>query len=374
MVDESRKSGNRSVDVALAEIHIIPRNVYVERKERTLTEVLVECISGYCPCGDKCANQRIQHGQLPLIKIIDCGKKGLGLITQQEIGAGSFVGEYKGEIVTEKEYHMRRLRYHNEKHRYMMVLSGGEVIDATRMGGYARFINHSCEPNCGVEKWDVNGEERCGIFALRDIHSDEELTFDYKFESFSKLEMHECLCGSVNCRKIFGMNNRSVKPGTSKTSAAAGTGLPYNALMEKPKVFDPIGGKHRQGKKVADSLLDRIARMLFHRKPLSKKEMQFLRTSRVMLYRNLTSHLDTNFRSICLEMHFLSEQNGKLADVPDVFPSLRDLPRYLSRRPPEDFQVKKFRLDDLTEWLHDRAAKHEATTDASPPRLAALHL
>lgn len=69
----------------------------------------------------------------------------------------------------------------------MMVLSGGEVIDATRMGGFARFINHSCEPNCGVEKWDVNGEERCGIFARRDIHTGEEVTFDYKFESFSKL-------------------------------------------------------------------------------------------------------------------------------------------------------------------------------------------
>jgi SET domain-containing protein len=77
--------------------------------------------------------------------------------------------------------------YHNEKHRYMMVLSGGEVIDATRMGGRARFINHSCDPNCGVEKWDVNGEERCAIFALRDIFAGEELTFDYKFQSFSKL-------------------------------------------------------------------------------------------------------------------------------------------------------------------------------------------
>lgn len=69
----------------------------------------------------------------------------------------------------------------------MMVLSGGEVIDATRMGGIARFINHSCDPNCGVEKWEVNGEERCGIFARRTIVPGEELNFDYKFESFSKL-------------------------------------------------------------------------------------------------------------------------------------------------------------------------------------------
>lgn len=46
---------------------------------------------------------------MPAVEIKGCGKKGLGLLAKQEIGAGAFVGEYMGEIVTEKEYHMRRL-------------------------------------------------------------------------------------------------------------------------------------------------------------------------------------------------------------------------------------------------------------------------
>ncbi|OWY91832.1 Histone-lysine N-methyltransferase, partial [Phytophthora megakarya] len=146
---QSRVSGTRSIAVALAEIQIIERNVYVQRKERSLPEALVECIPGSCKCGDRCDNMRIQHGVMPRHKLIECGRKGLGMKLLEDIKAGSFVGEYMGEIVTEQEYYMRRVLYHNEKHRYMMVLSGGEVIDATRMGGWARFINHSCDPNCG---------------------------------------------------------------------------------------------------------------------------------------------------------------------------------------------------------------------------------
>lgn len=72
-------------------------------------QVLVECIAGYCPCGDQCANQRLQRGTMPLVSIEECGPKGLGLFARQDIHAGEFVGEYMGEIVTEKEYHMRRL-------------------------------------------------------------------------------------------------------------------------------------------------------------------------------------------------------------------------------------------------------------------------
>lgn len=71
--------------------------------------VLIECLPGFCPCGDQCANQRIQRGVMPETEIVDCGRKGLGLVTHQLIKTGEFVGEYLGEIVTEQEYHMRRL-------------------------------------------------------------------------------------------------------------------------------------------------------------------------------------------------------------------------------------------------------------------------
>ena len=60
-----------------------------------------------------------------------------------------------------------------------MKISKDEVIDPTYKGTVARFMNHSCDPNCITEKWIVLGEICIGIFALRDIKEDEELTFDY---------------------------------------------------------------------------------------------------------------------------------------------------------------------------------------------------
>lgn len=75
----------------------------------SLNQALVECVEGYCPCGDRCANQCIQKGVMPGVRIQECGRKGLGLFSMQDIRAGEFVGEYMGEIVTENEYHMRRL-------------------------------------------------------------------------------------------------------------------------------------------------------------------------------------------------------------------------------------------------------------------------
>lgn len=112
--------------------------------------------------------------------------------------------------------------------------------------------------------------------------------------------------------------------------------------------------------------------MLFHRKMLSKRDMRFVRSSRVMLCRNLAQHQDSNFRSICLEMHFLSEVDGKLGEVPDMVP-LRALPRYPSRRTDEAFNVKKSRLENLVEWLSDRSRKSN-TVQQTPPRLDELHL
>jgi SET domain-containing protein len=64
----------------------------------------------------------------------------------------------------------------------MLQMSRDRVIDATRIGGRMRFINHSCEPNCGFEKWVVRGEERCGVFAIRRVQPGDELTLDYGFQ------------------------------------------------------------------------------------------------------------------------------------------------------------------------------------------------
>lgn len=63
-----------------------------------------------------------------------------------------------------------------------MAVSATEVIDARYVGGIARFANHSCNPNCNVERWEVAGETCCGLFANRAIRPGEEITFSYSGE------------------------------------------------------------------------------------------------------------------------------------------------------------------------------------------------
>ena len=56
----------------------------------------------------------------------------------------------------------------------------GFVVDATRAGGTARHINHSCDPNCVVRQVAVEGALRLAIFAARGVAAGEELCYDYK--------------------------------------------------------------------------------------------------------------------------------------------------------------------------------------------------
>ena len=63
-----------------------------------------------------------------------------------------------------------------------MSFSQKMIIDATR-GSVARFVNHSCEPNCNMVMWTVAGKPRVALFAGdRGIATGEELTYDYNFK------------------------------------------------------------------------------------------------------------------------------------------------------------------------------------------------
>ena len=85
-----------------------------------------------------------------------------------------------------------------------MRTENGEIIDPTTYGNVARFINHSCEPNCETRKWTVGKEISVGIFARRDIEEDEELTFDYQFDTF-KTPFTKCYCGTKKCKGYLGL-------------------------------------------------------------------------------------------------------------------------------------------------------------------------
>lgn len=59
-------------------------------------------------------------------------------------------------------------------------LDEGHVVDATKQGGLARFINHSCDPNCYTKIILVDGQKKIGIYSRRNISEGEELFYDYK--------------------------------------------------------------------------------------------------------------------------------------------------------------------------------------------------
>jgi [histone H3]-lysine4 N-trimethyltransferase ASH1L len=86
-----------------------------------------------------------------------------------------------------------------------MLFDQNMIIDATTKGSIARFVNHSCNPNCRMEKWTVNGKPRMALFAgERGIMTGEELTYDYNFDPFSQKNVQECRCGEPCCRGVLG--------------------------------------------------------------------------------------------------------------------------------------------------------------------------
>ena len=75
----------------------------------------------------------------------------------------------------------------------------GLIIDGTK-GSMARFINHSCAPNCEVRMVKVHGTPRMAVFAGENgIMTGEELTYDYNFDNFGTTKQ-PCYCGASNCR------------------------------------------------------------------------------------------------------------------------------------------------------------------------------
>lgn len=114
-----------------------------------------ECDPRNCPCGDQCSNQRFQRKECKKeLEVYHTEKRGWGLRTLKDIKKGELVIEYRGEIISQKECEERMCTlYVNDKNFYFLDYHNGEVIDATTKGTEARFINHSCDPNCHIEKW-----------------------------------------------------------------------------------------------------------------------------------------------------------------------------------------------------------------------------
>ncbi|KAL6973630.1 hypothetical protein U1Q18_027815 [Sarracenia purpurea var. burkii] len=142
--------------------------------------------------------------------------------------AGQFVIEYCGEVISSEEAKQRSQAYKARglKDAYIISLNANYFIDATKKGTLARFINHSCRPNCETRKWTILGEIRVGIFAMQDIYVGTELAYDYNFEWFGGANFR-CLCGAPNCSKFLGAKSPAFLAG----DVNSGGGVAQNETM-----------------------------------------------------------------------------------------------------------------------------------------------
>src|SRR4051812_8624720 len=114
------------------------------------------------------------------------------------------------------------------------------IIDATT-GSAARFVNHSCSPNCRMIKWIVEGKPRMALFAGDNpIMTGDELTYDYNFDPFSAKNVQECRCGSDNCRGFLGPKPKDQK--VNKSTTAIKDAVKAGLKAGKRKLQEMIGG------------------------------------------------------------------------------------------------------------------------------------
>ncbi|GAN03894.1 set and ww domain protein [Mucor ambiguus] len=185
--------------------------------------MFMECMVDDCPCDRYCRNRRFQLRQYARVDVIRTDKKGFGLRALTDLPTNAFIMEYIGEVIPNHEFIRRTKEYEAAglEHYYFMTLKTDEIIDATKKGCLARFINHSCNPNSVTQKWVVGKNMRIGIFTRRPIKAGSELTFDYKFERYGAVAQ-KCYCGEATCKGYIG---GSLKSDTAKSSATVSSDL-----------------------------------------------------------------------------------------------------------------------------------------------------
>lgn len=187
-----------------------------------------ECNPHNCPAGRRCQNQQFETRQYsPLVPCMTDGR-GWGVKSLVPIVSGQFVIEYVGEVIEEQEYKRRvaNMEKDLETNYYFLTIDSDRIIDAGPKGNAARFLNHSCDPNCETQKWTVNGDTRVGLFACTDIPANNELTFNYNLAPNGKTLL-ECKCKASTCSGFIGVKKAADNP---KAKA-----LPEKMLLKNKK-------------------------------------------------------------------------------------------------------------------------------------------
>jgi len=190
-----------------------------------------------------------------MIEVRSSEVHGLGVFATQHIPKRTRIIEYLGERISHREAD-RRYDDHdeNDNHTFLFNVDRGLVIDAGVNGNEARFINHSCEPNCE----SVIEHRRVYIEALRDISPGEELCYDYQIgrergDPPNVDEIYACRCGQRGCRgTMLWPPRRPGKRGSRGASAHSGTRSPRKRHQpERSRKAAPAGEARRSRRRSA---------------------------------------------------------------------------------------------------------------------------
>lgn len=170
-------------------------------------------------------NSRIRK---PWLKVRRSPIQGKGAFAIRRIPKGTRIIEYAGERITPEDAALRYLDDDDPEIPVLLFdLDKNTLIDAGRHGNDARFINHSCEPNCET----VEDNRRIYIESIRAIKPGAEITYDYHLdvprrERARLKEIYACRCGSKSCRGTMveplpTRRRASSKAGTRKRRTAS---------------------------------------------------------------------------------------------------------------------------------------------------------
>ncbi|KAI8329079.1 hypothetical protein BC941DRAFT_443832 [Chlamydoabsidia padenii] len=178
---------------------------------------IYECNTA-CKCdATVCINRVVQRGRQMPLEIFKTKRKGWGVRAVTKIKKGTFVEQYLGEVICDKDGVGRGKIYDRIGISYLfnMDLDGDtkNVIDSYQCGNASHYLNHSCDPNLAVfgvfyDSIDPSFH-RLAFFTKRDVAPGEELTFDYIGSNTDTTDTtimsrrFPCYCEAANCRNYI---------------------------------------------------------------------------------------------------------------------------------------------------------------------------
>ncbi|KAK7337525.1 hypothetical protein VNO77_18104 [Canavalia gladiata] len=151
------------------------------------------CRNCWISCGDgslgepprrgdgQCGNMMLLLGQKQRILLAASNVAGWGAFSKNPVKKNDCLGEYTGELISQREAEKRGKLYDRTNSSFLFDLNDQYVVDAIRKGDKLKFANHSTKPNCYPKVMLVAGDHRIGIFADVNIEAGAELFYDYRY-------------------------------------------------------------------------------------------------------------------------------------------------------------------------------------------------